>query len=1101
MRHGRWRSVVTVLAALLIVAGAGVHSIATAESAAPPPASADANEAELAKSFAHVSEFYDQGKFAEGLAAAQQALQFSEQRFGQDHQHTAEACGWVGIMLRELGRYPEAEPFFKRALSLSEKNLGADNGDTAQAVNNLALLYRIQGRHAEAEPLIKRALAIREKALGPESPDVAESLDDLGSLYIFMGRLGEVEPLFKRALAIREKALGEAHARTAQSLSNLAYLYRAQARFREAEPLQIRAVAAYEKALGVDSPSTALAVGNLGQLYLQQGRYGEALPLFQRALATTEKVYGPEHADTAKSVTNVAAFYQAQGKHAEAEPLFRRALAIFEKALGPEHTFTANALTNLAGLYQEQSRYGEAEPLLRRAIAVQEKLVGPDGAGVALSLGNLATVLQAQGHLPEAEALFKRAIANLEKGLGPEHPSLAQALGNLVSLYIEQRRYGEAEPLAQRGLAIREKALGPEHPDTGASISNLARLNILQGRYDVAVPLLHRQIAIFEKALPADHPWIGRASSDLSFTLQALGRTDEALAAARKSLKLLSNRKAAAAAAQRQGGARGETSYDASFVQFVRAAYAATQAKPQDEASLRAEALEGAQWVGLGSTSRAISQMAARFAAGDSELAKLLREQQDLLLRLPALDTQIARAQGSRDQTTRAQADVLIKESEAVSARLSVIDRTLRETYKDYADLVDPRPVPVAQLQALLDDDEAAVLLLIGKNDSYLFAVTRAQVTWAKASLTSEELDASVLALRRSLDPKTWAPGTLKPFDRKLAFKLYQQLWAPLEAVLQDKKRVFVVPTGALTSLPLSVLVTSAPQGGDAGDADPQALRDTAWLIKRHALVTLPSLSSLKMLRRYAGRVSGDQPFAGFGDPILGDGRNEERGAPTVAASFRGVSPDQTQLRQLGRLSGAEGELKALARALGASQTQDVCLRECATKLEVQRRDLSHKRVLAFSTHGLMAGELGMGEPGLVFTLPTAPNTNDNGYLTASEVAQLKLSADWIILSACNTAAGEKPGAEGLSGLARAFFLAGAKSLLVSHWQVWDDAATRLTTGAVTHLQSHAGEDRAEALRQSMLALMSDPTERRFAHPAAWAAFVIVGETRTGSAR
>ena len=120
---------------------------------------------------------------------------------------------------------------------------------------------------------------------------------------------------------------------------------------------------------------------------------------------------------------------------------------------------------------------------------------------------------------------------------------------------------------------------------------------------------------------------------------------------------------------------------------------------------------------------------------------------------------------------------------------------------------------------------------------------------------------------------------------------------------------------------------------------------------------------------------------------------------------------------------------------------------------------LADYRVVYFATHGLVAGEVkGLGEPSLALTLPKQPSETDDGLLTASEVAQLKLNADWVVLSACNTIAGDKPGAEALSGLARAFFYAGARALLVSHWAVESNAATRLD-----HLDLRHHQGRSEA--------------------------------------
>ena len=122
------------------------------------------------------------------------------------------------------------------------------------------------------------------------------------------------------------------------------------------------------------------------------------------------------------------------------------------------------------------------------------------------------------------------------------------------------------------------------------------------------------------------------------------------------------------------------------------------------------------------------------------------------------------------------------------------------------------------------------------------------------------------------------------------------------------------------------------------------------------------------------------------------------------------------------------------------------------------------------------------------------PSDLDDGLLTASEVAQLKLNADWVVLSACNTIAGDKPSAEALSGLARAFFYAGARALLVSHWAVESNAAMRLTTSTFDIIKSHPTLGRAEALRRAMLAYLNDTSDPRNAYPALWAPFVIVGE-------
>jgi CHAT domain-containing protein len=155
---------------------------------------------------------------------------------------------------------------------------------------------------------------------------------------------------------------------------------------------------------------------------------------------------------------------------------------------------------------------------------------------------------------------------------------------------------------------------------------------------------------------------------------------------------------------------------------------------------------------------------------------------------------------------------------------------------------------------------------------------------------------------------------------------------------------------------------------------------------------------------------------------------------------------------------------------------------------------LSRYRVLHFATHGALAGEMsGSAEPGLILSPPEQATARDDGYLSASEVAGLKLDADWAVLSACNTAAGGADNAEALSGLARAFFYAGARALLVSHWAVDSDATVKLITETIASFAATKGAGRAEALRRSMLALIERGAPHE-AHPAYWAPFVVVGE-------
>jgi CHAT domain-containing protein len=281
---------------------------------------------------------------------------------------------------------------------------------------------------------------------------------------------------------------------------------------------------------------------------------------------------------------------------------------------------------------------------------------------------------------------------------------------------------------------------------------------------------------------------------------------------------------------------------------------------------------------------------------------------------------------------------------------------------------------------------------------------------------------------------------------------------------------------------------------------------------------------SLKGLRTVIRTSKASKPFIGIGNPLLdGSAGNsfeaawaaEARAKQTCSglpASSRAValrarrSPSVTQragfadleqLRSAAPLPDTADELCAAGTAMNAT-ANDLYLGARATETILKSLSesgaLADYRVIHFATHGALAGDvLGANEPGLILTPPTQQTPLDDGYLTASEIAHLWVDADWVVLSACNTAGGEAGTTEAMSGVASAFLYAGARALLVSHWPVDSEAAVKLVTNTLTTLKANVKIGRAQALHQSMSAMIQRGSLRE-AHPAVWAPFVIVGE-------
>ena len=461
--------------------------------------------------------------------------------------------------------------------------------------------------------------------------------------------------------------------------------------------------------------------------------------------------------------------------------------------------------------------------------------------------------------------------------------------------------------------------------------------------------------------------------------------------------------------------------------------------------------------------------------------------------------------EGSRERERR-----LRGELERLDKEIRKFEGRLEQSFPDYVTLTQPSPVPAAEARSPLRSGEGLFLQLTSDEHSYVFFVRPEQVLVARTGLGRGALEGAVASLRTGLEVREGGADGLRnlaPFDAEAAYRLYRDLFGPFEAELRETEHVFMVLDSAMQNLsPAVLLVNKAPAPAEAygrfRDLKLQSFevfRELDFLGRQIAFSVLPSVSALKGLRSVAAAARAPDPFVGFGDPALGGAPERNRGLTPDDLFRYGTKLDLRSLREaLGPLPETGGELRALAAAFGADE-QTLFLGPEATEARVKSMDLSAYRVIAFATHGLLAGEFtGIAEPALVLTIPDEAAAREDGVLTASEVAALRLNADWVILSACNTAApAGRPGAEGLSGLARAFFYAGSRALLVTNWWVDSDAAARLTTNLFASLSERPQMSRAEALRFTMNGFFAADAPLHYSHPLYWAPFMVVGEGGT----
>ncbi len=878
------------------------------------------------------------------------------------------------------------------------------------------------------------------------------------------------------------------------------------------------------------------------QLY-DEGRLREATRLAKRALALALQQPRRDAVTVARCLNSLALMYEGQGDYANAEPLYKQSLTLVETALGDNHVIVGTVLNNLAEVYRQQGRGAEAEPLYLRSVKIGIRNFAKEPASLGVSLSNLGLLYEEQRRFKEAQPRFEQTLQIYEKVHGPDHPLVATALNNLAGVFESQREYSKAEPLYQRALDLRTKLLGSDHPDVATSLNNLAALYDSQNRLDEAEALYLGSLAIRQKVMEPDHPSVFATLNNLAVMYVKKRDWTQAAKFWKEATDGIKRRVGSGVTGMQEGSAKGESAHLGwQFEGLLKVTYRMTEQNDRAQQKLASEMFELAQWGQGSDAGAAITLMAARASEGDATLAALERERQDLIEERQIKFAQLmaAKQEEKRDQRNERE---LINRSAAIDARLSAISGELATRHPKYAALSTFKAMSVAEVQAVLRTDET-LLLLLGTGDhleplpeeTFVWVITKTDVRWVRSEVGSKSLEREVSALRCGLDTSAWFTeqskckeltgvdyteddqnaGVAPPFDASRAHRLYEALFGKVGDLIRGK-HLLVVSAGALGQLPFHVLVTTKPAPGVSID-----MRRVAWLASSNAITVLPATSSLLALRQNVRASAGSEPFIGFGNPVLNGTQcgqviipdkcpNEEmmavnadaqsrsiRRAAKISTYFREGLADVAALKGLCPLPDTAHELKCVARSLGADQSSTF-LGGDMTEAAIKKASLFRYRIIHFATHGLLAGEMATlskarAEPALVMTPPKVATEEDDGLLTASEIAKLKLDADWVVMSACNTAAGGTRNADALSGLARAFFYAGARALLVSHWPVNSYAATQLTSRTFSELQKNATMGRSEAFRRAMLALIDDKQRPWAAHPSVWAPFVVVGE-------
>ncbi|MEY4317072.1 MAG: hypothetical protein RI902_880 [Pseudomonadota bacterium] len=789
-----------------------------------------------------------------------------------------------------------------------------------------------------------------------------------------------------------------------------------------------------------------------------------------------------------------------KGEYELAENLHRELLNIQTKSMGADSVPVGETLLDLALNVSNQGRFEEADGLFRRA----EPLIStPSSAALRARMKNYRCLDAAnRGDFVAALAFARDAVNTWRFMIENENQNATEAFmetwnGRVRSRLTAELTYAlhlEAAMLLRNdegptayeraGEALRLSATISEFPPEWRAdvMMTLGESAMASGRMAAAEEFFKTAQQIREQVFGPTLPSI-KTLVTLGRAFHSEGIDTSAVATYRQAFTQMLN----------SNSVKAEFLSSEELIDFVSAAFNLITRDGFTSAQrlqLLEEVFYAFQMVRPSVVDKTIMRSALALSVSDQQLGNLLRDMMDrerlLSSKRADLAEQTILTAEERDADVETRFLAQIREMEA---SLKEFRQTVKEKFPDYTAMAAPVQLSLTVTQDKLQSNEAMVSYLVGRKESYAMLVKKNGLHLIRIPLSEKSINDTVQLLRKGLQPQA---GGLGEFDSEEAYELYRLILSPFAEHLKGVEHLVVNATGALASLPFAVLLTQPPES-----PGPQISPNAAWLSRQVAISHISSLQAFVNLRQRAQVKVAKNPFFGIGNPSLqGKAGISSATLDRLAGNCRQDQPAPAEMvRALAALPDTAREIQTIGQLLSPNGNKPWRLGEDAKEELIRQLGLQDYRVLYFATHGLLPGELKcQTEPALVLTPPavTPKEKSQDGLFQASEISTLKLNADLVVLSACNTAgASGRLGGEALSGLAEAFFYAGAKGLVVSHWQVPSEQTARLMTQMFAGIGPDFKVGPAKALSVAQRSLSS---KAETAHPYFWAAFTVVGD-------
>ncbi len=1000
--------------------------------------------------FQHGIELYNAGQYQNAVILFEGVAETRKVLLGKSHPDYGICLNKAGNCYAELGDYEKAMEFYYQALAIIENEYGKTHRDYAGILNNIGMCLSDLGNYEKALECYHQALTIRAMLLGKNHPDYATSLSNIANCYSIIGDDEEALDYYFLALDIYKNTLGRMSSDYASCLDNIGICYAYLGDFSKGLEYCRQALTIQQTIFSGEHPDLAWSLSYMGVCYYELGDYSQALDCYEQALSIRERTLGSEHPVYAETLNYIGLCHYCLTDYAKALDYYQQALSIQEKTIGENHIDYATSLNNIGLCYSDLGDYLNALEYHCHSLRIYEDLFGYDYSDNAQTLDFIGFCYSNLGDFEKALENHQRALNIKEKTLGKEHTGYAATLLYIGGCLHDQEKTQDALVYYQQALRIHEASVGKEHPAYAVNLNNLGACYQTLGDYHRSLDLHQQALEVYKNALGAEHPEYGRGLYNVGvcyYELDDFSKATECFTSyAKASSSFITNTFSFLTESQRE---LFWNQYSGFFTDDLFL-YSSVMASPE----MCRTAYDGAL-LGKGLLLNAETEIRKLILeSGDSKSLNLFYHVIECRSRLDDIYQDPIGGKGQIDSLRNE-----IEESQ----------KALLKRSKAFGDYTRNLALKWTDVQKTLGKKDIAI-----EFETYTYQDT---TFYLALTLRKGYTEPHLIELFNSKEL-----AAIKPSRYYTSTALTDLIFGKLQDEIKGVQNVYFSPAGELNNIGIEYLVEKDGVRLINEKRNFYRLTSTRELVKKNRAISITNAVVYGGIRydvtpttRLTGEESYSERLAMYATRIgmLADSLYSKRGRnwdylPGTKAEADAISSKMTEMKVNNVLLEGEYGTEESFKALNGLNLDVIHIATHGFYWAYREAIQHHDNRLSFmigTDSDMPYEDKALTRSGLLFagaqntfSGKDIPKDIEDGILTAKEIARLDLrGADLVVISACQSGLGEIKG-DGVFGLQRGFKKAGVQSIVMSLWEVNDEATKILMTRFYENLSKGQGK-------------------------------------------